>query len=46
MDNIKYNKDTSDKSDYSPYTGEISFHPIRITTLIIKNGLIVGYTQK
>ena len=29
-----------------PYSGEIMFHPIHITTLIIKDGLIVGYKQK
>ena len=29
-----------------PYSGEIMFHPIYITTLIIKDGLIVGYKQK
>ena len=43
MDKDNINKE-SDK--IKPYNGNIMFHPIFITTLIVKDGLIVGYTQK
>tara|TARA_B100001093_G_scaffold519672_1_gene609769 strand:- start:5695 stop:5814 length:120 start_codon:yes stop_codon:yes gene_type:complete len=38
--------DKDSEYDNKPYTGEIMFHPINIITLIIKDGLIIGYTQK
>ena len=35
-----------EEENNKPYNGEIVFHPINIITLIVKDGLIVGYTKK
>lgn len=45
----KENPDKEQEQENSitkPFSGEIMFHPIHITTLIVKNGLIIGYNQK
>ena len=44
-DNLEKEKE-QENSITQPFSGEIMFHPIHITTLIVKNGLIIGYNQK
>tara|TARA_Y100000389_G_C17409214_1_gene489873 strand:- start:1214 stop:1330 length:117 start_codon:yes stop_codon:yes gene_type:complete len=35
-----------EKNNTIGYSGEIKFHPINIITLIVKDGLIIGYNKK
>tara|TARA_Y100000816_G_C25604937_1_gene323904 strand:+ start:245 stop:361 length:117 start_codon:yes stop_codon:yes gene_type:complete len=35
-----------ENNNIKPYNGEIKFHPIDIITLIVKDGLIIGYNKK